>query len=702
MPGGMLITGMGETSGKSLVTIGLLRDAAERCAHIGLLRPITSASTSGESRIVTLAERLLPEGALSTAAVLTAAEAEDLIAAGRAEEVIDRVLAAWGRLADECDLVIVEGTGAIRGAVPGEPDVNIALARHLDVPVVAVVDGHGRTPERIATRVRMVRRTVAEAHATLLAVVVNRVAEAGVERTRALIPTGTLGRPVPVLPYAAPLTWPSVAEIADAIGATRVGGGGDVDHLVRRITVAAMEVDHALSVIGAGSLVVVPADRGEVIRGILAAPLAPEGVIISGDLHVDEATARAIAAGRVPVYRLAQDTFTVAQAAGAVRAEIGSGNPLRTRQALRLWDEHADGAEILSRLELALPDQLTPERFAFQLAARARRAHARIVLPEGEDDRILTAAAHLAGRGLVHPIVLGERDAVAGRLAALGLPADGLEIVDPATSPLHEELAAALHRARAHKGMTEARAAELVRDPTWFGVLLVHTGHADGMVSGAAHTTADTIRPALQVIGTRDGVRTVSSAFLMCLPDRVLVYGDCAVIPQPTPAQLAEIAAGSAATARAFGLDPRVAMLSYSTGASGSGQAVEQVREATGLARALAPDVPIEGPIQYDAASNVRIGSGKLPGSSVAGHATVYVFPDLNTGNTTYKAVQQSSGAVAIGPVLQGLRRPVNDLSRGCTVDDVVNTILATAVQAGEGKDAPTGVSAPAKGDVSA
>jgi BioD-like phosphotransacetylase family protein len=272
MPGGMLITGMGETSGKSLVTIGLLRDAAERCAHIGLLRPITSASTSGESRIVTLAERLLPEGALSTAAVLTAAEAEDLIAAGRAEEVIDRVLAAWGRLADECDLVIVEGTGAIRGAVPGEPDVNIALARHLDVPVVAVVDGHGRTPERIATRVRMVRRTVAEAHATLLAVVVNRVAEAGVERTRALIPTGTLGRPVPVLPYAAPLTWPSVAEIADAIGATRVGGGGDVDHLVRRITVAAMEVDHALSVIGAGSLVVVPADRGEVIRGILAAP----------------------------------------------------------------------------------------------------------------------------------------------------------------------------------------------------------------------------------------------------------------------------------------------------------------------------------------------------------------------------------------------------------------------------------------------
>jgi phosphate acetyltransferase len=320
--------------------------------------------------------------------------------------------------------------------------------------------------------------------------------------------------------------------------------------------------------------------------------------------------------------------------------------------------------------------------FEYELLERAKAAQRHIVLPEGEDPRVLRAAEILLRRGVVELTILGRSDDVRAAAAAIGVDLGEAHVVDPLASELRERYAATLFELRRSKGMTEEAALDLVGDPTYFGTLMVHAGDADGMVSGATHTTADTVRPAFQIIKAREGVSVVSSVFLMCLADRVLVYGDCAVNPKPTPEELADIAISSAETAAAFGIEPRVAMLSYSTGESGQGQDVDAVRAATEAVRGRRPELPVEGPIQYDAAVDAGVAMLKLPDSDVAGRATVFVFPDLDTGNVAYKAVQRSAGAVAIGPVLQGLRKPVNDLSRGCTVPDIVNTVAITAIQA--------------------
>jgi phosphate acetyltransferase len=304
------------------------------------------------------------------------------------------------------------------------------------------------------------------------------------------------------------------------------------------------------------------------------------------------------------------------------------------------------------------------------------------VLPEGSEERILRAAEILIRRDVADLILLGNSQEISQKISFLGLHLHQVDIIDPMNSELTERFAGIYVELRRHKGMTVERARDTVTDVSYFGTMMVYDGLADGMVSGAIHTTGETIRPAFEIIRTRPGVSIVSSVFLMCLPDKVLIYGDCAVNPNPDAEDLADIAITSSGTAAAFGIEPRVAMLSYSTGASGKGADVEKVREAVRIARARRPDLKLEGPIQYDAAVDASVARSKLPDSEVAGHATVFIFPDLNTGNNTYKAVQRSAGAVAIGPVLQGLNKPVNDLSRGCTVTDIVNTVTITAIQA--------------------
>ena len=329
--------------------------------------------------------------------------------------------------------------------------------------------------------------------------------------------------------------------------------------------------------------------------------------------------------------------------------------------------------------------------FEYQLLDRARGDRKRIVLPEGNDDRILRAASTLLQRSVADLTILGDEAAIRTRATELGLVLDGAQVINPTAGELTERFAVEYTQLRKHKGMTLERAREVVTDVSYFGTMMVHLGLADGMVSGASHTTAHTIKPSFEIIKTVPGVGSVSSCFLMCLEDRVLVYADCAVIPDPTTEQLADIAISSAETAAQFGIEPRIAMLSYSTGTSGSGADVDKVREATALVRERRPDLSVEGPIQYDAAVDASVAKTKLPESTVAGRATVFVFPDLNTGNNTYKAVQRSAGAVAVGPVLQGLRKPVNDLSRGALVQDIVNTVAITAIQA----QTPSGAAQP-------
>lgn len=451
---------------------------------------------------------------------------------------------------------------------------------------------------------------------------------------------------------------------------------------------AGMSMEHVLPRLLEGSVVVIAADRAETLLAVSMAHEAPTfptigAVVLNGDFALPHDVERLLDGldSTLPIVRTDLGTFDTVRRITQTRGLLTEESPTKFDTALALFDKHVDTTLLREHLRLHRGGIRTPVMFSFELFERAAAADAHIVLPEGEDDRVLRAASTLLARGTVRLTILGEEPAVRKRGGELGLAIDAAAIVDPATSPLRETFAAEYARVRAHKGVTLEHARDTMLDGSYFGTMMVQLGFADGMVSGAANTTAHTIRPALEFVKTRPGVSVVSSVFFMALADRVLVYGDCAVNPDPNAQQLADIAISSAETAAQFGVSPRVAMLSYSTGDSGTGADVDKVREATALARAARPDLLIDGPIQYDAASDPAIGAAKMPGSQVAGHATVFIFPDLNTGNNTYKAVQRSANAIAVGPVLQGLNRPVNDLSRGATVQDILNTVAITAVQ---------------------
>jgi phosphate acetyltransferase len=440
-----------------------------------------------------------------------------------------------------------------------------------------------------------------------------------------------------------------------------------------------------------GSVVVVTGDRPEVLLAVLMAndsgtfpSLA--GIVVNGGFGLPEPVQRLVEGIRssLPIVRTKLGSYDTAVRITQTHGRFAADSPLKYDRALALFERHVAGDALLARLNVSRATVVTPLMFEYSLLERARSSKKHIVLPEGDDDRILRAAAILLARDVARLTILGEPSEVRARAIALGIDISAADLLSPFDDVLRLRFAEEYARLRAHKGITLGQAFDTVSDPSYFGTMMVQLGLADGMVSGATHTTAHTIRPAFEIIKTRPGVSIVSSVFLMALADRVLVYGDCAVIPDPTADQLADIAISSAETAVQFGIEPRVAMLSYSTGDSGAGVDVDKVRAATSIVRERKPELAIDGPIQYDAAADAAVGAAKLPGSAVAGRATVFVFPDLNTGNNTYKAVQRSAGAVAIGPVLQGLRKPINDLSRGALVDDIVNTVAITAIQANQ------------------
>jgi phosphate acetyltransferase len=496
--------------------------------------------------------------------------------------------------------------------------------------------------------------------------------------------------PVWAIPEDRYLVAPSMRGIMRSVGGELLSG--DPDRLTREalaVVVAGMSMVNVLPRLLEGAVVVIAADRSEVLLATMLANAAGtfpsiSGIVLNGGFPLPEPVTRLLdgLGSNVPIVTTDLGTYETAARIMGTRGRLAADSQRRYDTALSLFEQSVDTEELLRAFGVARATVVTPLMFEFQLIERARAQRKRIVLPEGGDDRVLRAAATVLKRGIADLTILGQPDEVRARAVELGIDLRAAEVLSPLDADHVRRFAEEYARLRAHKGVTLAQAADTVTDVSYFGTLMVHLGLADGMVSGAMHTTAHTIRPAFEIIKTRPGVSVVSSVFLMALADRVLVYGDCAVIPDPTSEQLADIAISSAATAAQFGIDPRVAMLSYSTGESGSGADVEKVRDATALVRSRAPELLVEGPIQYDAAADAAVAAAKMPGSDVAGRATVFVFPDLNTGNNTYKAVQRSAGAVAIGPVLQGLNKPINDLSRGALVDDIVNTIAITAIQA--------------------
>ncbi|MCY7412655.1 MAG: phosphate acetyltransferase, partial [Salinibacterium sp.] len=528
-----------------------------------------------------------------------------------------------------------------------------------------------------------------DAYANLLSVVANR---ADPEHLDEIVATLSASAHVPVwaIPEDPFLVAPTVEAIMSAVdGALLKGDSAILGREALGVVIAAMSMENVLPRLIEGSVVVIPGDRSEMLLAALTAHASDTfptlaGIVLNGGFELSPVIDRLISGldQTLPLITTELGTYATALRITQTRGRLTASSRRKIDTALGLFEKHVDAEVLKSALGAEQSTAVTPLMFEYALLERARSDRKHIVLPEGSDDRILLAAGTILARDAAQLTILGDEAEVRARASGLGADINAAAVVTTTDPELRERFAVEYTAMRAHKGMTIEDAREIMTDVSYFGTMMVQLGLADGMVSGAAHTTAHTITPAFQFVKTKPGVDVVSSVFFMALSDRVLVYGDCAVVPDPTAEQLADIAISSAATAQQFGVEPRIAMLSYSTGESGSGADVDKVRAATVLVRKRRPELLVDGPIQYDAAADPEVARTKMPNSAVAGRATVFIFPDLNTGNNTYKAVQRSSGAIAIGPVLQGLRKPVNDLSRGALVRDIVNTVAITAIQA--------------------
>ncbi|PGH48239.1 phosphate acetyltransferase [Streptomyces sp. Ru87] len=681
------VTGTGRGDGRQVVDLGVMELLTRHVDRVGVFRPLVH--DDGPDRLFELlrARYRLSQPA-GTAYGTGYEEAAALQAERGTDELVSRLVDRFHRVSREYEFVLVLGTDYADTALPAELNLNARLANEFGASLLAVVGGQNQTAQSVQAEAGNAYAAFDSLGCDVVAVIANRV-DPGARQAVSDALASRLPVPCYVLPEDASLSAPTVRQIVQALGAeVLLGDDAGLSRDARDFVFGGAMLPTFLAALTEGALVVTPGDRADLIIGSLAAHAAGAPSIAGVLLTLDErpgpdimALASRLAPG-TPVVSVPGKSFPTAGELFALEGKLNAGSPRKAETALGLFDRHVDTAALTERISLARSGRVTPMMFEHALIERSRERRRRVVLPEGTEERVLRAADVLLRRDICDLVLLGDEETVRRRVTDLGVDLRDARIVDPRTSPLRERFAERYAKLRAHKGVDRELAYDVVADVSYFGTLMVQEGLADGMVSGAAHSTAATIRPAFEIIRTAEAARIVSSVFFMCLADRVLVYGDCAVNPDPDAEQLADIAVQSAATAAQFGVEPRVAMLSYSTGTSGSGRDVDKVRRATELVRKLRPDLLVEGPIQYDAAVDATVAAAKLPGSEVAGRATVLVFPDLNTGNNTYKAVQRSAGAVAVGPVLQGLRKPVNDLSRGALVPDIVTTVAITAIQA--------------------
>ncbi|RMI28660.1 phosphate acetyltransferase [Nocardia stercoris] len=682
-------------TGKSTVALGLLAMLTASVPRVGVFRPIMRSATEPDYILELMLEYCTADIDYQQACGVTY---EQLHA--DPDAAIGEIVMKFHGVAKACDAVVVVGSDYTDVAGPSELRFNGRIAVNLGATIVLVLRGAERSPADIYAMAELCRGELQAEHASAAAIVVNRCDPDRLDDVQKAV--AATGVPTWTLPEVPLLSAPTMAELCMAIDGEIYSGDRELmQREALRVMVGGMTAEHILERLTDSVAVIVPADRSEVLLALVNAHEAEgfpslAGIIMNGGLYPHPAIARLIAGlrPRLPIVTTPLGTFDTASAAAKAHGRVSLSSIRKVDTALAVMEQRVPARDLLGIIEVPPPSVTTPQMFEYQLVEQARQQRRHIVLPEGDDDRILRAAGRVLQRNIADLTLLGDEQTVRARAAELGVDITDATVLNPETSPLRAEFAAEYAALRKHKGMTLERAREVMADISYFGTMMVYRGLADGMVSGATHTTAHTIRPAFEIIKTQPGVSTVSSVFLMCLADRVLAYGDCAVVPDPTTEQLADIAISSAQTAARFGIDPRVAMLSYSTGDSGSGADVDKVRAATVLVHQRAPELLVEGPIQYDAAIEPTVASTKLPNSDVAGRATVFVFPDLNTGNNTYKAVQRSAGAVAIGPVLQGLNKPVNDLSRGALVADIVNTVAITAIQAQSPQVSPDGADA--------
>jgi phosphate acetyltransferase len=680
-------------SGKSIIALGLVNLLAGKTEKIAYFKPVISPrGKEKDNHLNMIATHFNLSAPYEDMFVFTSNEVIKQINAGNEAFIIDTIIDRFKKLQERFDFVVVEGSDFMGGSTNIEFDGNISIAKNLGIPAAVIVKGEGKLVQEIVDTAVSTTKGFTNEGVQVLTVVANKISSDDDEKIRAQLtkslPPGII---VTSIPSHKDLSNPTMKEIFESVGGKVLFGENLLSNQVDTSIVGAMQLHNCLTRLSKNTLIVTPGDRGDIIIGAVQANNSKNypkvaGIILTGGL-VPEPTIMKLLEGLdtlVPIISVESGTFKTVNRVAGTRARILPDSKEKIALAISLFDTHVNVKALEKKIVSFRTTNLTPRMFQYQIVKRAKEQRKHIVLCEGDDDRILIAADGLIKQNVVDLTILGNKESILAAIKRLNLSLDveKVKIVDPRTSERYEEYIQTLYNLRKNKNLSLTMARDLMQDVSYFGTMMVFKGDADGMVSGAAHTTQHTIRPALQFVKTKPGIATVSSVFFMCLPNRVSIFGDCAVNPNPTSEQLADIAISSAETSKMFGIEPKIAMLSYSSGSSGEGEDVDRVRKATEIIRQKRPDLKVEGPIQYDAAVDPSVGKKKLPNSEVAGQASVLIFPDLNTGNNTYKAVQRETGALAIGPMLQGLNKPVNDLSRGCTVEDIFNTVVITAIQA--------------------
>ena len=694
MSKGIYIATSEPNSGKSIVALGLMRMLLAKTAKVGYFRPIIDSNIEGQkdNHINTILSHFNLDIKYEEAYAFSRSEFISKRNADKDGEILDVIIEKYKALEDRNDFMLVEGTDFSGEGTAIELDVNILMAQNLGLPTVIVSSGIGKSLEEFISGLHLAYDSFNEKGVKVSAVIANKVQQKNIEvivnSVEKNLPKNIVVNAIPIIPS---LKNPTLKEIVKCVDAKVLFGQESLNNQSSSFTVGAMQLRNYLTHLEEDCLVITPGDRADIILGALQANISSNyprisGIVLTGGLVPEETIIKLIKGLQLitPILSAKEGTFEVANKIGDIRSHMYADNKEKIILSINTFEEYCDVEKLSDQLITFKHDGMTPRMFQYNLLKRAKKHRKHIVLSEGDDERIITAAAQLNMMDFVDLTLLGKPQKIeeASNRLGLKLNADNINIIDPLSSDHIEDFAHTLYEKRKHKGMTIDIAKDLIQDVSYFGTMMVYKGLADGMVSGAAHTTQHTIKPALQFVKMKPEVSVVSSVFFMCLEKRVSVFGDCAINPNPNAEQLAEIAISSAESSKAFGIEPRIAMLSYSSGESGTGEDVFKVRKATEIVQQKRPDLSIEGPIQYDAAVDLAVGKTKLPNSKVAGQATVLIFPDLNTGNNTYKAVQRETGAVAIGPMLQGLNKPVNDLSRGCTIDDIFNTVVITAIQA--------------------
>ena len=696
MKTGIYITNTERGTGRSLVALGIFKLLLTKVSRVGYFRPIINDQPQGkrDNHIETMLKYFNIDMEYKEAYGFTMSQVVKYMNRDQEARLIEKIIEQYKAIEEKFDFVVVEGADFADKGVAIEFELDIEIAKNLSLPTVMVSSAKGKDLKEAVSNIDLAVKTCAELDVNLLSVFMNRVPEGEMEEMRkelkSVIPADT---DVEIIPEIRQLGSPTVKEIQEELDGKVLWGHDLLCKQVDKIDVGAMHLRNFLDRLGENSLIITPGDRSDIILGALQAHLSSSypnisGILVTGGLPPRKSIRRLIEglSTIVPIVLVEDVTFDAANKVANVKPKIRPGITRKIDLSISTFEKYVDTEFLIDRFRNYHTDVITPHMFQYSLVAKAKAMKKHIVLPEGTDRRILMAASSLVEQNVVDITLLGKREEIMAKAAEIGVKInEKVNIINPVESEHYEDYWRTYFELRKHKNIPEEMAQDALADVSYFGTMMVYKGHADGMVSGAAHTTAHTIIPALQFVKTRPGVSTVSSCFFMCLDDHVSVMGDCAVNVNPNADQLAEIAISSAESAKAFGIEPRVAILSYSSGTSGTGIEVDKVRAATEKAKSLRPDLKIEGPIQYDAAVDPSVGKSKMPNSEVAGQATVLIFPDLNTGNNTYKAIQRETGALAIGPMLQGLNKPVNDLSRGCTVEDIFNTVVITAIQAQEG-----------------